>query len=186
MNGFDVVVVEAGAAGGLPAAAYLLSSSPRTGYRIDFPSTLFSTIDGAGRSVTFYADRGRTAEQLARFSATDAQAFLDLATRRASPPILAAAFFAVTPARDRAVALTPEAIGLPTWKPSRWLSAFRKVASTTCFPSTSSMRRIWPFRTTKPRPYLAGITKSSTIARPSSSVCCSFTRTPGWVSRRLT
>src|SRR4051812_38537073 len=42
------------------------------GYRLNRPDVLYSTLDGAGRSITFYADPGKTKQELDRFSPADA------------------------------------------------------------------------------------------------------------------
>src|SRR3954465_12578111 len=46
------------------------------GYRITRSEILYSTVDGAGRSITFFADPVKLKEELARYSSADASAFL--------------------------------------------------------------------------------------------------------------
>jgi phytoene dehydrogenase-like protein len=84
------------------------------GYRFTRSEILYSTLDGAGRSITFFADPNKLREELARYSATDASAFLrvlrglgDIARE-----LLSVAFFTPTPDRARAIALTATAVGV--------------------------------------------------------------------------
>ncbi len=83
------------------------------GYRIDFPDIAYSTLDGAGRAVTVYGDLDRTTDELARFSASDAEVFRRLVEglRRRAREILAAAFFTPSPDWTTAVELTAAAVG---------------------------------------------------------------------------
>lgn len=82
------------------------------GYRIDYPDVLWSTLDGAGRAVTFFADLARTTAELARLSRADAVTFQQLleGLTAHAREILAAAFFTPSPDLPRALDLTAEAV----------------------------------------------------------------------------
>lgn len=85
------------------------------GYEVDFPEILWSTLDGAGNAVTFYGDLNRSAAELARLSAADAETFRRVlgGLREAATEILAAAFFTHSPDLAEATALTADAVGIP-------------------------------------------------------------------------
>ena len=84
------------------------------GYRIKRSEILYSTLDGAGRSITFFADPVKLKEELARYSPADASAFLRVlrGLNDVSREVLSVAFFTPTPDRARAVALTAAAVGI--------------------------------------------------------------------------
>lgn len=86
----------------------------RFGYRVRPPEVLFSTLDGAGRHMTLYADATRTRRELARHSARDAERFQTLlhGLRGAARDILATAFFSPSPDLASATRLTATAAGL--------------------------------------------------------------------------
>ena len=107
---FDVAPVNFSCVSPVPADLELAAH----GYRIDFPDVLWSTLDGSGRAVTYYADLRRTAEELARYSRRDARLFERLLSRlrERGRAILSAAMFTPSPDLDRALRLTAEAAEL--------------------------------------------------------------------------
>ena len=46
------------------------------GYRFSRSDIVYSTLDGSGRSITFFADPAQSKKELARFSSADASTFL--------------------------------------------------------------------------------------------------------------
>lgn len=84
------------------------------GYRFSRSEVLYSTLDGAGRSVTFYANPNRMKEELERYSPADASTFRDLliGLDGVAREVLSLAFFTPTPDKARAVALTAGVVGI--------------------------------------------------------------------------
>jgi len=84
------------------------------GYRFDRPDILYSTRDGAGRAITFFADPAKLKEELARYSPADASAFVRILSGLgdAARALLSAVFFTPTPDKARALALTAAAVGI--------------------------------------------------------------------------
>src|SRR5215813_8846123 len=84
------------------------------GYRFDRSDILYSTLDGAGRAITFFADPAKLKEELARYSPADASAFVRILSGLgdAARALLSAVFFTPTPDKARALALTAAAVGI--------------------------------------------------------------------------
>ncbi|TAL78882.1 MAG: NAD(P)/FAD-dependent oxidoreductase [Burkholderiaceae bacterium] len=84
------------------------------GYEIKRPVVLFSTLDGAGRSLTLYADAERTRTEFSRYSEKDALTFQRLlkGLNAAATEIMAATFFTDSPDKAECLALTAKAVGL--------------------------------------------------------------------------
>jgi phytoene dehydrogenase-like protein len=84
------------------------------GYRFTRPETLYSTLDGAGRPITFFADPIKLKDELTRYSSADASTFLRMLgwLGEVSRELLSLAFFTPTPDRARAIALTAAAVGI--------------------------------------------------------------------------
>lgn len=84
------------------------------GYQVNRPDVLYSTLDGAERSITFYADPAKLEQELGRISSADASTFQRLLTGLGgvARELLSVAFFNPSPDKARAVALTAAAVGI--------------------------------------------------------------------------
>lgn len=84
------------------------------GYEIKRPDVLFSTLDGAGRSLTLYADSDKTKQEFSRYSEKDALAFQRLmkGLNASAADIMSAAFFTECPDIAQCQALTAKAVGI--------------------------------------------------------------------------
>jgi len=84
------------------------------GYRFNRSDILYSTLDGAGRTVTFFADPAKLKEELAHYSSADASAFVRIlgGLSGAARELLSVAFFTPAPDKARAITLTAAAVGI--------------------------------------------------------------------------
>ena len=84
------------------------------GYRFSRSDIMYSTLDGSGRSITFFADPARSKQELARFSSADASTFLRVlgGLGEVARELLSVAFFTPTPDKAYAVALTAAAVSI--------------------------------------------------------------------------
>lgn len=82
------------------------------GYEIDIPGISFSTMDGQGRTTTFFPDPGVTAERLGEYSAADADRYIQIMRRldERARRIYSAVFFTPFPDIEQAIDLSADVL----------------------------------------------------------------------------